>query len=90
MPTQQDLIDDITKLDAHIVSTRKKLIEIRKTYDKTESDLISAKLEKDQLIDRLRIMKAEDINQPLTYREMDIAAFRERLPAVMESLKDKK
>ena len=87
--SQQDLVDAIAELDLEISLTRKKLNEIQKDLNNTESDLISAKLKKEELIDQLRRMKAEDINQPLTYREMDIAAFREKLPTILASLEEK-
>lgn len=79
----------IAELDTEIATTRKKLIEIRKEFDNTESKLISAKLKKEELVDQLRRITAADINQPPTLRELDIAAFRERHPAVMAKLEEK-
>jgi septal ring factor EnvC (AmiA/AmiB activator) len=89
MTTQQELVKMIAELETEMTVTRKKLIEIRKEFDNTESKLISSKLKKEELVDQLRRIQAADINQPPTLRELDIAAFRERHPAILAALKEK-
>ena len=85
--TEEEFNSEIAKCDEDISIARAKMISHKKKFYECESELLTAKLKKEELIDNLRIMKAADINQPPTYRELDIERFKEVLPSILEKLK---
>lgn len=65
---------------------RKKYQSALKSVSDAESELITAKLDLERYQEELFKIKAQDPDQPLEYRDLDIAAFKEKLPEILKKL----
>lgn len=86
MLNESELNNEILKCDNEIEIARKNISSIKKILINAESDLISAKLRKDNYVDQVRILKARNIIQPLTLREIEIEKFKIALPDLLKKI----
>lgn len=80
--TEDDLLGLIYEADRDARIATRQMSEAQERYTKAETDLIGAKLYKEQLTEQLRVLKSKSLNAGLSEREQEIAAFKERLPFI--------
>lgn len=84
--SENDLQSLIVKTSKDLAEAKAKLTLAKKAVVKAEDVVITHRINLDRYSERLVTVKAANIIQPLEIRELDIIAFRERLPEVMKKL----
>ena len=84
---EQDLLERIGVLDQKISEIRQRLSNLRSQINDQETDLIGFNLNREKLIETLRVYRKEHFSIELTDRQIDIAKFREKLPELLNKIK---
>jgi chromosome segregation ATPase len=89
--TENDLLEEIVRADGDRAMLKGKISKLQKQVTELESDLIAVTIHKDRVTDQLRQLRGSTVNHELTERELEIEAFKERLPGCLERIaaKDK-
>jgi hypothetical protein len=82
----KEIVDMIKEKDEKISSSRALINKYRMLMLEAESDLITAKLEKEKLEEELETAYFMENKDPPTYRDMEIEEFKKKLPELMKKI----
>jgi len=82
--TEQQLHQQIAAADKEVQMAQQKMIKLRQQYWDAETELMGAKMAKEELEKQLRTARMTMVDYEPTQEEKDIAEFAERLPELLK------
>lgn len=82
--TEQELIDKLAEADREVTDAKKALAEAKKRWTDTETNLISAKINRDRIRESLRVHRSITPRYEPDLRDLDIERFRKDNPELCE------
>lgn len=83
--TEEELLNKIAAIDIELHNAALSVANAKRMHMHAETKFIEAKLTKERLTEELRALKLASVDEELTYREKDIARFKEALPDILKN-----
>lgn len=88
MAAEEELVQKLQDADKELKDARTRVTQLKKEFTDAESNLIEAKLNRDKIIEELRLWRYRNIDDlETTDREEDIERFRKLLPDLLDKVK---
>lgn len=88
MAAEEELVQKLQDADKELKDARARVTQLKKEFTDAESNLIEAKLNRDKIIEELRLWRYRNIDDlETTDREEDIERFRKLLPDLLDKVK---
>lgn len=82
--TEQELINKLVEADKEIANAKRALSEAKKRWTDAETNLISAKINRDRVKEELRVYRRTTPRYEPDQRDLDIERFRKDNPELVE------
>lgn len=89
MPTENELLSKLAEAEKELYEARNALSEAKKKWTAAETNVISAKLNRDRVKEELRIHRNTTPRYEPDARELDLERFREEHPELMEWIRER-
>lgn len=87
--TEDQLIKQLAEVEQAWQHAKKRLAAAKKLLTDSETQIIELSIEKDRLIEALRVHRNTTIIQPVSLRQLEIERFRKDYPEVCALVKDR-
>lgn len=82
--TEQELINKLAEADREVIDAKKALAEAKKRWTDAETNLISAKINRDRIKEDLRVYRRITVRHDPDARDLEIERFRQDNPELVE------
>lgn len=89
MPTEKELLGKLAEAEKELLDARRALGEARKRWTDAETDVISAKLNKERIKEELRVHRNTTPTYEPTPEELDLERFRRDNPELMQWVRER-
>ena len=83
---EKEIVERVEELDKVLTDTRQRVSSLKKQLMDNETIVITCNIEKNRLLEELRIYRKEHYSKELTDRDKDIARFKALIPELMKKI----
>lgn len=83
--SESDILDKIKAADVELHNATLNVSSAKRNLMNAETAYLEAKLAKERLVEELREYRLQKVDEELTYRDIDIARFKEVLPDLLKN-----
>lgn len=84
--TEKQLLERVGLLDQQLSNSRQRVSLLKKKLTEEETNLISCNIERERVLEELRIYRKEHYSKEITDRQIDIERFRKLLPEMLKKV----
>lgn len=84
MTTEKELVDKLAEAEKEMAEAKKALAEAKRRWTDAETDLISAKINRDRIKEDLRVYRKVTVRYDPDSRDLEIERFRKDNPELVE------
>ncbi len=89
MPDEQELLGNLAEAEKTLQEARNALAEAKKRWTAAETNVITAKINRDRIKEELRVHRNTTPKYEPDARDLDIIRFRQDNPEIMEWVRER-
>ena len=89
MPTEKELLGKLAEAEKELDDARRALTDARKRWTDAETDVISAKLNKERIKEEIRVHRNTTPSYEPTSEELELERFRRDNPELMQWVRER-
>lgn len=89
MPTENELLSKLAEAEKSLYEARNSLAEAKRKWTTAETEVISAKLNRDRVKEELRVHRNTTPNYEPTSEELELERFRQDNPELMQWVRER-
>jgi hypothetical protein len=89
MPTEKELLSKLAEAEKELLDARRSLDEARKRWTDAETNVISAKLNKERIKEEIRVHRNTTPTNEPTSEELELERFRQDNPELMQWIRER-